>query len=100
MNNFTFYTPETAPPESKALLSNIQSGYGFIPNLFAYMAEAPVTIEAYVTLNTLIGKSSLSPAHAQVALLTVSLENECGFCSVAHRVTGKKNGVCAQTLKH
>jgi len=98
MTDFTFYTPETAPTESKAILNNIKAGYGFIPNLFAYMAEAPVTVEAYVALNTLIGKSSLSPAHAQVALLTASLENECGFCSVAHRATGKKNGVCTQTL--
>jgi hypothetical protein len=51
MTTFTHYTPESAKPEAQVLLNNIQSGYGFIPNLFAYMAEAPVTIEAYLALN-------------------------------------------------
>jgi AhpD family alkylhydroperoxidase len=99
MTTFTHYTPESAKPEAQVLLNNIQSGYGFIPNLFAYMAEAPVTIEAYLALNELIAKSSLTPAQAQTALLTVSLENNCDFCATAHRAIGKKSGINPQTVE-
>ena len=98
MSNFTAYTPETASPEAKTLLEGIHSSYGFIPTMFGYMAEAPVTIEAYLTLNQLIAKSSLTPAQAQTALLAVSLENHCDFCAIAHRALGKKAGINPQTV--
>lgn len=99
MTDFTAYTLENAPEEAKGILNEVQSHYGFIPNLFSYMAEAPVTIEAYVTLNQLVEKSSLTPAQAQIALLTVSLENKCDFCSVAHRAMAKKANVNPKTLQ-
>lgn len=50
MTAFTAYTIESATPEAQKILTNIKAGYGFVPNLFAYMAEAPVTLEAYLTL--------------------------------------------------
>ncbi len=98
MTIFTAYTIESAAPAAQNILTNIKAGFGFVPNLFAYMAEAPVTLEAYLTLNQLIGKSSLTPAQAQTALLAVSVENGCDFCSVAHRAIGKKAGVKTQTM--
>jgi uncharacterized peroxidase-related enzyme len=96
-HQFTFYTPANASPEAGVLLGMIQSTYGFIPNLFAYMAEAPSTINAYLHLNELIAKSSLTPASAQLSLWVVSIENQCDFCRVAHQAFAKKLGVKAQT---
>ncbi len=98
MSQFTQHTPASASPEGKLILDTVQKNYGFIPNLFAYMIEAPVTVEAYLNLNVLIDKSSLSAARAQVALLAVSVENKCNFCEVAHRAMGKKAGVPQQTI--
>src|SRR3990167_4698006 len=98
MTNFTYYTPENASEPAKTLLQNIEKEYGFIPNLFAYMAEAPVTIEAYLMLNKLVSRTSLTPAQQQVALLAVSVENNCGFCTVAHQAMGTMNKANAQTL--
>lgn len=98
MVNFTFHTPENTSVHTKDLLTQIQKGYGFIPNLFGYMAEAPTTVEAYLALNELISKTSLTPAQQQVALLAVSVENDCDFCSVAHRAMGKMKNANAQTL--
>lgn len=96
---FTFYTPETAAPEAANLLNKIQSSYGFIPNLFAYMAEAPTTIQAYLQLNALIAETSLSPAQAQLSLWVTSLENQCEFCATAHQAFAKKMGVKTQTIE-
>ncbi len=98
MTRFTFHTPDTTSGPTRELLEGIRKGYGFIPNLFAYMAEAPTAIEAYLALNDLVSKTSLTPAQQQVALLAVSVENGCDFCSVAHRAIGKMKGANAQTL--
>ena len=98
MSNFTFHTTESSSPEGKVILSKVKAGYGFVPNLFAYMAEAPVAVEAYLQLSELIDKSSLSAGQAQVALLAISLENDCDFCTVAHRAVGKMKGANQQSL--
>lgn len=98
MVDFTFHTPENTSGATKELLAGIQKGYGFIPNLFGYMAEAPTTVEAYLALNDLVSKTSLSPGQQQVALLAVSVENDCDFCSVAHRAMGKMKKANEQTL--
>lgn len=98
MVNFTFHTPENTSGPTKELLTGIQKGYGFFPNLYGYMAEAPTTIEAYLALNELLAKTSLSPAQQQVALLAVSVENGCDFCTVAHRAMGKMKKANEQTL--
>lgn len=98
MSPFTFYTQENSSGKTQSLLDGIQQGYGFVPNLFAYMAEAPTTIEAYLTMNELIGKGSFSAAQNQVALLAVSIENGCDFCITAHRAIGKMSKANQQTL--
>ncbi len=98
MQHFTFHTPENTEGERKELLQGIQKGYGFIPNLFAYMAEAPIAIKAYLQLNELLSESSFSAAQLQVALLASSVENNCDFCTVAHRAIGKKSGANQQSL--
>jgi hypothetical protein len=40
MNSFPLHTLETAPAESKALLTTIATRFGFLPNVYAYLAEA------------------------------------------------------------
>ena len=99
MVNFTFHTPENTSGPTKELLAGIQQSYGFFPNLYGYMAEAPTTIEAYLALNELVSKTSLTPAQQQVALLAVSVENDCGFCIVAHHAIGKMKNADEQTLR-
>lgn len=98
MVSFTFHTPENTAGPIKELLTGIQKSYGFFPNLYGYMAEAPTTIEAYLALNDLVSKTSLTPAQQQVALLAVSVENDCDFCTIAHRAMGKLKHADEQTL--
>ncbi len=90
MSGFNFHTKETAKGEAKDLLTTVDKGYGFVPNLFGYMAEAPTTLKAYLQLNDLLGQTSFTGAQLQVALLAVSIENECHFCTVAHHAMSKK----------
>lgn len=98
MTDFTFYTMENAPQPVQEIFGGIQQAYGFIPNLFAYMAEAPAALKAYLALNELVSETSLSAAQQQIALLAVSVENECDFCTVAHHAIGKMSKANEDTL--
>ncbi len=98
MTKFTFHTTENSQGDTQTILQDIEKKYGFVPNLFAYMAEAPYLIEAYTTMTELLGKSNLSMAQQQIALLAVSTYNNCEFCKVAHQAFGKMNKASGQTL--
>ncbi|MCE0495197.1 carboxymuconolactone decarboxylase family protein [Vibrio salinus] len=98
MHNFKFHTVSDSSETGKAILSQVRNNYGFVPNLFAFMAEAPVTVEAYLTLTRMLDKLSLSPQQSQLALLAISKENGCDFCTVAHSTMGKIKGASDITI--
>ncbi|MFL0811041.1 MAG: carboxymuconolactone decarboxylase family protein [Agarilytica sp.] len=100
MSKYTFHTLKNSSPEVKPILEQVKAKYGFEPNLFAYMAEAPSVLKAYLSMMDLIGQSSLSPATAHLAMLTASIENKCEFCTVAHHAIGKQMAkIKPQTLE-
>lgn len=82
--DFTIYNSENAPEDAKPLLKGAKEKFGFIPNLLGEFAEAPAVLEGYLTLDKIIGKTSLSPQEQQLAILAVSVENECHYCSAIH----------------
>jgi uncharacterized peroxidase-related enzyme len=82
--NFTIYNTDNAPEESKPLLNAAKESFGFVPNLLGEFAEAPAALEGYLKLNEIVGKTSFSAKEQQLAILTVSIENECHYCSAIH----------------
>ena len=68
----------------KETFESVKSAMGFVPNLFRVFANSPVAVDAYLTLNSLLDKSSLDSSDKQVVLLTVSEYNRCGYCMAAH----------------
>ena len=62
MTKFQVHDPATAPDGSKAILSQILQGFGFIPNLYGVMAEAPAVLQATIAVADIFRTSSLSPA--------------------------------------
>lgn len=89
MTKFTMHTLETAPEASRPWLTEAQKSLGFIPHMFAGLAESPVALKGYLTLSDLFAKSRLSPVEQQVVALAVSIENECEYCVGAHSVIAK-----------
>ena len=61
MSDFTLYNEETAPAASRELLKDGRKKYGFLPNLYGYMAESPTLLRGYFDLSDLFAQSSLSP---------------------------------------
>lgn len=84
MNPFKLHNLATAPVAAVPILEAANKGLGFIPNLYAHLAEAPTSLEAYKNLGALLEKSSLTPAEQQVVLISVSVENACAYCVAAH----------------
>jgi uncharacterized peroxidase-related enzyme len=84
MSEFTLHTVETAPEAARQLLQGARDKLGFVPNLYASLAEAPAALSAYLTLSDLFGKTSLTPTEQQVVALSVSAENVCHYCMAAH----------------
>ena len=57
---------------------------GFLPNLYAMLAESDAALEAYFSLSSLVSKTGFSPAEQQLILLVASVENGCNYCVAAH----------------
>jgi AhpD family alkylhydroperoxidase len=82
--NFTIYNAENAPEEAKPFLKGAKDKFGFVPNLLGEFAEAPAVLEGYLKLDEIVGKTSFTPKEQQLAILAVSIENECHYCSAIH----------------
>ncbi len=92
MTTFPLHSSETAPEGSKPILAAAQKKFGFVPNLFRVMAEAPAAAEAYLTVMDIFERSSLSDAEKQTVLLSASFVNGCDYCMAAHTaVAAMKN---------
>lgn len=99
MTDFTLHTIDSAPEEAKESLQAAEKKMGFLPNIFGKMAEAPALLEAYLTLDGIYAKTSLSPVEQQAALLAISADNQCSFCVAAHTGGIKKAGADDDLVK-
>ncbi len=81
---FKIYTTENAPNESKPLLNAAKENFGFVPNLLGEFAESPAVLEGYLKLNEIVGKTDFTTKEQQLAILAVSIENNCHYCSAVH----------------
>lgn len=112
MNTYKLHTLETAPAGALPILEAANKGLGFIPNLYAHLAEAPNALNANKQLGALFEQSTLTPEEQQVVLISVSIENRCEYCVAAHsfiarnmvkvdskRVDALRSGACLQDAK-
>ncbi len=92
------HTVQSAPDAARPTLERVQKKYGFIPNLFGVLAEAPAALEAYAGLGERFAQTSLSPAAREIVLLTASRENGCGYCVAVYSTTARRAGVPAAAI--
>ena len=99
MTTFPVHSSETAPEGSRPILAATQKKFGFVPNLFRVMAEAPAAGEAYMAVMDIFESSSLSDAEKQTVLLSASFVNECDYCMAAHSMVAGMKGVPAEIIE-
>lgn len=78
-------TPSDAEERAKTGLEAAQKSLGFIPNMYAYMANSAILLDSYLYAYGLFRKESkFTPVEQEVIFLTISRENSCHYCVAAH----------------
>jgi uncharacterized peroxidase-related enzyme len=78
-------TQQNAEPKARAILERAKAQVGFIPNMYAVMANSPGLLETYMDGYDRFRKDSgLTPAEQEVVFLTISRTNGCDYCVAAH----------------
>ena len=76
---------DKAEPLARATLETAQQKLGMIPNMYAYMANAPGLLETYRFGYDLFRQASgFTPVEQEVIFLSISYENGCEYCMAAH----------------
>ena len=70
----------------KTYLEIVQQKLGFIPNVLAAFAKFPKQFEGFTKLYNalMLGESGLTKLEREMIAVTVSSENHCFYCLVAH----------------
>lgn len=91
-NGYTLYQ-HADTPEAEALFAKAEALFGFVPNLFRSLAQAPATGHALATLYPMAGDTSFSPNEQQVVYQASNVVNGCHYCVPAHTVTSRAAGM-------
>lgn len=99
MIEFPIHTTGSAPEAARSTLEKIESDLGFIPNLFAEMADAPAVLEAYLSTDRAFEKTSLSETERNVVRLAVSVANACEYCTAVHATQLESAGLSPDEIE-
>jgi uncharacterized peroxidase-related enzyme len=84
-------TPETADGPAAAILAAARDQLGFVPNMYAVMANLPAVLEHYTSAYAAFrGTAGFSPTEQETVLLAISQANGCHYCVAAHSMLADK----------
>ncbi|MDD5410033.1 MAG: carboxymuconolactone decarboxylase family protein [Methylobacter sp.] len=87
----TAKTIEDAAPKARAGLQQAQEKMGFIPNMYARMANSPGLFDTYQQGYAVFrAESGFTPVEQEVVFLTISRVNGCEYCMAAHSFVADK----------
>lgn len=90
LTKFKVPTREEVTPQNQAIFDKLNSGLGFVPNLYAAMANSENALGNFLTFAN--GATSFSKKEKEVIDLAISQVNDCKYCQAAHTAIAKMNG--------
>ncbi len=90
LTKFRVPTREEVSPNNQAIFDKLNSGLGFVPNLYAAMAHSENALGNFLTFAN--GATSFSKKEKEVIDLAISQVNDCRYCQSAHTAIAKMNG--------
>ncbi len=84
---------DQATAEAAQQLEAVQKKFGRVPNILATMAHAPAALEGYLGFSKALTRGTLSGKRREQIALTVADVNGCAYCTAAHALAGKMNGL-------
>jgi uncharacterized peroxidase-related enzyme len=105
MQQLTAIDSGSATDEQARILDEAKRQVGFIPNMYANMANVPAVLDSYLYGYVQFRKESgFSPPEQEVVFLAISKVNACSYCTAAHSmIADKKSGVpnpVLQAVRH
>ena len=84
--NLDYEGTKDGEDQVKNYLEIVQQKLGFIPNVLAAFARFPKQFEGFTKLynSLMLGESGLTKLEREMIAVTVSSENHCFYCLVAH----------------
>jgi len=74
---------------SAEILNKTAKGLGFIPNMYAGMANNTALLDGYVhAYKSFRANAGFTPPEQEVIFLSAAVENECDYCVAAHSFVG------------
>jgi uncharacterized peroxidase-related enzyme len=90
---------ENADGRAKAVLEKAKAQVGFVPNMYAGMANSPGLLETYLDGYSAFRKESgFTPAEQELIFLVISRENGCEYCMAAHSTLADKHSGLAPEI--
>lgn len=84
-------TLENANQRQKEILERAKKANGMIPNMYKNMVNLPGLQETYDKgYHSFRQESDFTSSEQEVVLLTLSVENSCGYCTAAHSYLAEK----------
>ncbi len=93
-------SPDTAEGSAAGILASARGQLGFVPNMYAAMANLPTVLEHYTASYAAFRETAgFSPAEQETVFLTISQANGCHYCVAAHSmVADTMSGVPSDAL--
>ncbi|HEY1148901.1 MAG TPA: carboxymuconolactone decarboxylase family protein [Pseudoduganella sp.] len=88
---------DQATGDAAQLFAGIKKAVGMVPNAYATIGNnSPLALQAVLTLEATLGKSSLSAKDREIIKLAVSEDASCTYCLAAHTLFGQKAGLSTE----
>lgn len=83
-----------------AILAELATRFGRVPNFYATMARRPSALAAFVPLyRTIMTDGTLEPRLKELVYVKVSTINGCEYCTRAHSASARRAGVGDEQLR-
>lgn len=90
---------QTASAEVNVTLDTVKAKLGKVPNLIATLAQAPVALNAYLSLSEGVSKGRLTAKQRESLALAIGQANSCQYCLSAHSLIAKGVGLDNETVQ-
>jgi uncharacterized peroxidase-related enzyme len=93
MTEFRIQNPETATAGIQTSYKDLVAQIGFVPNVFAVFGTNGPALEAFTSMNAMLGASGLSALEREIVQTAVSVANDCRYCVAGHTAFADMQGL-------
>ncbi len=100
MARIGYVEKENAPDNVKAVYEQLEKMFGIVPNVLKAMANSNELFMGFMPfLGAALGPSKVDNATKELAILTTSKLNGCGYCTAHHTGAGKRAGLTDEKIE-